>query len=132
MMKKFTHSELQAIPERRYAVRSHENVGESKDTYGHHPSPEAIGGFYGIRWLEVFRDNAGNLYKVRCHDGVYSSDGPYYIRDGHADYCTSNIEDLKDPDEHCNCMSEEELELLAGNKTFNRGFTLDEVVKMKI
>ena len=75
-MKKFLLTEIDKLPNRQWATHGDVNVGYS-DSRGHDPSVEAIGGYYGIFWYEIFRDNKGDLYKVPCYDGVNRSKTPY-------------------------------------------------------
>lgn len=75
-LKSFSNEELKEIPNRLHADKSHEEMGEGPSR-GCHPNSEAIGGFYGICWYSVFKDETGKLYKVYCSDGVYGGMGPY-------------------------------------------------------
>ncbi len=69
--------EIRSLPHRQYAEKHHRQIGES-DHWGHHPSPEAIGGYYGIAWYAVFEDpETGERYNVHCTDGVYGGSGPF-------------------------------------------------------
>lgn len=44
---------------------------DSGEIRGADPSPNAIGGYYGISWCEYYRDTeTGEIYKVYCSDGV--------------------------------------------------------------
>ncbi|NQV88869.1 MAG: hypothetical protein HQ488_00910 [Parcubacteria group bacterium] len=54
----------------------------SGPTHGVDASPNAIGGFYGIGWDEVFRDHqTGDLYSVSCSDGVNGGKNAHSDRD---------------------------------------------------
>ena len=69
---------MERIPQRTWADPRDESVPGDSETFGVRPSPDAIGGYYGIGWHEFFRDrNTGEVYKVRCTDGVYGGRGPY-------------------------------------------------------
>ena len=49
---------------------------------GDHYDREAIGGAYGIAWSEYFKDSkTGEIYQVRCSDGVYGGSGSYSAQD---------------------------------------------------
>ena len=49
-----------------------------EDRHGVDPSPDAIGGYYGIGWYSYFRDrNTGEIYKVHESDGVNGGKGAY-------------------------------------------------------
>lgn len=70
--------EVSKLPRRKWATRGDEEVPADTCDRGHHPSSEAIGGFYGIAWTEVFKDaKTGELYAVECYDGTYRSKGAY-------------------------------------------------------
>ena len=59
-------------------VSEEELPNENHTHWGHDPSSEAIGGYYGIEWYEYFQDSKTNeVYKVRCTDGVYKCRGPH-------------------------------------------------------
>lgn len=68
---------MEDIPQRTWANRDHEELHIDDSYTGHDPSPDAIGGFYGIAWWAVFKDEDGNVYKVRCTDGVNGGRGPF-------------------------------------------------------
>ena len=45
-------------------------------------SPEAIGGSYSCEWNQYYKDaKTGEVYKVRCSDGVYGGHGAYSSKD---------------------------------------------------
>jgi hypothetical protein len=74
----YTRNRLDTMPVRQHAERADTELGGSEDHTAHDPSPDAIGGAYGVQWWTVFRCHKTNeLYKVRCYDGVYKSKGPY-------------------------------------------------------
>ncbi len=95
MSQELTTEEIKDLPQREYAERAHKAIG-AVDAGGHHTSPEAIGGYYGIQWWEVFENTSGQRYKVRCYDGVDRSSGPFkeerpnYIPDEFIDEGWSN------------------------------------------
>jgi hypothetical protein len=77
-----TESEVRNLPSKHYADPLDEPVRGPKNTHGVHPSPDAIGGYYGIGWYEYFRDrNTGELYHVHCSDGVNGGKGAYSDKD---------------------------------------------------
>jgi len=54
----------------------------SGETHGVSPSPDAIGGFYGIGWQEYYQDaETGEMFSVHCSDGVDGGNGPYSEED---------------------------------------------------
>ena len=72
------------IKERQWATQGDREVtkeelpNENHEYWGNHPSPNAIGGYYGIAWYQYFQDSKTNeFYKVRCYDGVYKSKGSH-------------------------------------------------------
>jgi hypothetical protein len=69
----FSIKEINQMDHRKWAEPSHEQVGSSEEATGHDPSPEAIGGYYGMQWYEIFKDNRGELYAVRCYEGTNRS-----------------------------------------------------------
>jgi hypothetical protein len=71
------------VVERTYAGRLDKRVdGPDNSVHGHHLSPEAIGGYYGIGWYEYFEDReTGEIYRVHCYDGVYRSKSSYTDED---------------------------------------------------
>lgn len=72
----------QQIPTRSYAHPLDIPLERESEPRGHDPSPDAIGGYYGIRWEEFFQDrNSGQVYKVSCTDGVNGGKGAYLPRD---------------------------------------------------
>lgn len=79
-MPNLSSAEVHNLPSRRYAEKHHKSIGGT-DYWGIQPSPEAIGGYYGIAWHEVYEDDSGERYKVRCTDGVYGGRGPYREED---------------------------------------------------
>lgn len=77
-MLKFSREEIRSIPSRRYANPGDSIIGESDFTDGAHPSPDAIGGYYGISWYTVLCDaKTGEKYCVRCSDGENGGKGLY-------------------------------------------------------
>lgn len=73
-----TEKEVHALPQRRWATRGDEAVPGDPCDAGHHASSEAIGGYYGMAWCECFKDAVtGEVYSVRCFDGVYQSKEAY-------------------------------------------------------
>ena len=65
--------ETNQFPHRRYAgvfdLRIREEVETA--THGVDPSPDAIGGYYGMGWYERYEDaDTGEVYEVHCTDGV--------------------------------------------------------------
>ena len=60
-----------SLDNRRYAHPFDRPVKSDSATHGVSPSPDAIGGYYGIGWYQTFRDHlTGELYRVHCSDGV--------------------------------------------------------------
>ena len=77
-MEKLSYDEVCKLRQRRWATRGDAEVPAEVEDRGHDPSSDAIGGFYGISWLEVFRDSVTcELYAVQCYDGVNRSKGAY-------------------------------------------------------
>ncbi|MBU1034439.1 hypothetical protein KKF59_03105 [Patescibacteria group bacterium] len=71
-------TDLRTLPHRGYAGIFDRYIPAPADTHGVHASSDAIGGYYGIGWTEVYRDfESGELYRVRCSDGVYGGKGSY-------------------------------------------------------
>ena len=62
-----------ALPTRDWATPGDKSVRASEDnSRGWDPSPDAIGGYYGIQWWEHYEDaKTGEKYRVHCYDGVY-------------------------------------------------------------
>jgi hypothetical protein len=71
-MRTFTIAEINKIPSKTWATEGDTLIGNTEYS-GHDPSSEAIGGYYGISWYEVFQDKNGELYVVRCYDGTNRS-----------------------------------------------------------
>jgi hypothetical protein len=48
-------------------------------TYGVSPSPDAIGGYFGMGWVQHFTDHkTGEVYGVHCSDGVYGGKSAHH------------------------------------------------------
>ena len=76
-----THTDIVALPSKTYADPTHTSIGES-ESQGHMPSPNAIGGYYGIQWYCAFENpKTKERYKVHCTDGVYGGHGPFKNED---------------------------------------------------
>ncbi len=55
--------------------------GSTEIGQGSH-SPEAIGGSYSMEWTEYYKDaKTGEVYKVRCSDGVYGGHNAHLSKD---------------------------------------------------
>lgn len=73
-----TQNDIKLLPHRRYATRGDEELNFNGSIRGHDPSPEAIDGYYGIAWDQVFKDaQTGEVYVVSCYDGTNRSKGAY-------------------------------------------------------
>jgi len=72
----FTPQVINSLPSRKWADKSHTYLGSS-ETGPDMPSPDAIGGAYGISWYEVYQDEKGEIYCVHCYDGTYRSKGAF-------------------------------------------------------
>ena len=73
---------LEKVPCRSLAGLFDIQIEGQKNTTGDHYSSEAIGGAYGIAWSEYFKDSVtGEIYQVRCSDGVYGGSGAYSAQD---------------------------------------------------
>ena len=104
MEKKYTSAEYMKYPTKQWASREDKYLGFS-DNYGHHPSSDAIGGYYGMQWWEIFLDRETQKpYRVSCYDGVYQSKGSFYERPGHLSSCASNVEG-EEYEYLCDCSS---------------------------
>ncbi len=108
---KVDYRDLNDLQVKRYADRKDEYTGRTESS-GHDPSPDAIGGYYGIYWWEVYKTASGELYRVQCYDGVYKSKEAYYIADGHTDFCACTLAGPGTDVDYCTCMTEEQLGLL--------------------
>jgi hypothetical protein len=76
------HSNGGKMESRRYAHILDEKVKRNSDSFGVQPSPDAIGGYYGVGWYEHFRDrNTGEIYQVFCSDGTYGGKDAYTDED---------------------------------------------------
>jgi len=65
-------------PLRRWAGVFDFPVEGENTTHGVDPSSDAIEGYYGLGWHEYFRDaRTGEVYRVRCSDGVNGGKGAY-------------------------------------------------------
>lgn len=72
----------QAIPVRSFAGVFDIPIKGDSETRGCDPSPDAIGGYYGISWFSFFRDaDTDEVYKVSCSDGVNGGKGAYTPED---------------------------------------------------
>jgi len=71
------------IPQRRWATLGDVEVdGYDPNEGGHGPSPDAIGGYFGVEWQSYFRDAETNeVYQVRCTDGENGGKGAYSPED---------------------------------------------------
>jgi len=70
------------LPLRRWAGVFDLPVQGDESTHGVDPSPDAIGGCYGIGWYEYFKDaNTGEVYRVHCSDGVNGGKDAYSEKD---------------------------------------------------
>jgi hypothetical protein len=68
----------QDVPSRNFADPLDLPVQGPDATRGHDPSPDAIGGYYGISWYTYYKDRkTDEVYKVYCTDGVNGGRGPY-------------------------------------------------------
>lgn len=75
---KMNWREVGRLPRRKWATRGDAEISVDPCDRGHHASPDAIGGFYGMAWTEVFEDQkTGERYAVECYDGTYRSKGAY-------------------------------------------------------
>lgn len=74
--------DISQLPRRHWAHPfDHAQPGESQ-TRGHDASPDAIDGYYGVSWLQAFRDHRdGKLYAVQCFDGTNRSKGTHSPED---------------------------------------------------
>jgi hypothetical protein len=74
--------DVSKMPHRRNAHPFDRTVPYEEPTRGHDPSPEAIDGYYGTAWDEIFRDHmTGQLFAVTCYDGVNRSKNAHSVRD---------------------------------------------------
>ncbi|MBE7525079.1 hypothetical protein KJZ71_02665 [Patescibacteria group bacterium] len=79
----------QSLPVRLYAGIFDRPIPSALVQFGVHPSPDAIGGYYGMGWIEVFRDHeTGELFRVSCSDGTYGG------KSSHTDADLAKIERL--------------------------------------
>jgi len=77
-METLTEEAVNRLPWRTWANRGDERVDAPPCNRGCDPSPDAIGGYYGMSWTEVFKDQqSGELYRVECSDGVNGGKGAY-------------------------------------------------------
>lgn len=70
------------LPRRHWAHPfDHAQPGKS-ESRGHDASSDAIDGYYGISWLQAFRDHeTGEVYAVNCWDGTNRSKGTHSPED---------------------------------------------------
>lgn len=78
---------------RQYAHPFDRPIKGDQQTHGVCPSPDAIGGYYGIGWYETFRDHRTNeLFRVHCSDGVYNGKSSHSGKDlGWMESCRRDI-----------------------------------------
>lgn len=74
-----TRAAVNRLPRRRWARKGIDaEVHLDLPARGHDPSSDAIGGFYGIAWDELFRDpETEELFVVECYDGTNRSKASY-------------------------------------------------------
>lgn len=69
---------MEKIVSRSYAHPFDRPVDGPPDQYGISPSPDAIGGYYGMGWYSYFLDHqTGERFRVRCSDGVNGGKDAY-------------------------------------------------------
>ncbi len=69
---------MEQVPVRRYAHPFDRPVEGNKSSHGVDPSPDAIGGYYGMGWYEYFVDHkTGERFRVHCSDGVNGGKGTH-------------------------------------------------------
>lgn len=70
------------VPQRHLAGLFDLPVAGPSEERGSDPSPDAIGGYYGISWWNYFKDaSTSEVYRVRCTDGVNGGRGAYLRKD---------------------------------------------------
>jgi hypothetical protein len=69
---------LDKTPTRHYAHPFDRPVDGPADQHGVNPSPDAIGGYYGLGWYQYYLDHkTGERFKVHCSDGVNGGKDAY-------------------------------------------------------
>ncbi len=74
--------DVNKLPYRHYAHPFDRPVEAKSAHHGVGRDSDAIGGYTGIGWYEVFRDRTTNeLYRVHCSDGVYGGKSAHHDDD---------------------------------------------------